>query len=288
MTTEQELFLEVKSSLKSYDEANLIDDITLRMWLRMELKSFGTNVMVLTDDIVEVDGGKAKLPEDFWRLKEAWKYTPSHFRLNSGSIEELERHRHWNHRVNNNHFSDCEEKKDCCIEEKIEYKGSNASLFYSQPTILRLTRGFNSKATTKDCINLPNYVKKKEKNEINIIGNTIQTEFYKGFIYIVYIALPTEQGELIIPSTQHDDLYKYLLTFLKLKVLEEMWLNNDDPNLGNKISYLYARSEDYRSRAATEMKAGILNPASWKTIRNTNRRRHSKYDNLIPKQNFRR
>lgn len=291
MTTEQELFSEIKNTLKSYDESNLIDEITLRMWLKSEIKSFGTNVMVMTDDIIEVKGGKAVLPDDFWRLKEAWKYKPSFFKIDSGSLEDLEKNSYWKTRVTQNGFVNGD-KQSCdtshTVKEEVHFNDAYASLHYGSPTILRLTRGFNSKAVIKDCLNLPSRVKKKEKNEINIVGNTLQTEFTSGFIYLVYQALPMEEGKVIIPETQHDALYKYLLTFLKLKVFEEIWLNNDDPNLGNKISYLYAQSEDYRSRADSELKAGILNPSSWKTVRNTNRQRHRKYERLIPKQNFRR
>lgn len=289
MTTEKQIFAEVKNALKSYDESGLIDEITLRMWLRSEIKSFGTNVMVLTDDIIEVKNGKAKLPDDFWALKEAWKYKPSHFRLNSGSLEDLEKFDYWRTRVIQHGFvndNDGTCNNECTIKEEVHFKGNYANVYYGSPTLLRLTTGFNKKATTKDCINLPGYVKRQDKNEINILGNTLQTEFRSGFIYIVYRAIPTEDGEIIIPETQHDALYKYLLSFLKLKAMEELWLNNDDPNLGNKISYLYQQSEDYRSRAHTELKAGAISPSSWKTLRNTNRRRHMKYEHMLPKQNF--
>lgn len=291
MTTEEEIFAEVKNALKSYDEAGLIDELTLRMWLKSEIKSFGNNVMVLTDDIIEVKNGKAKLPDDFWALKEAWKYRPSHFRVESGSLEDLEKFDYWRSRVKQNGFVSCNDNK-CdnkhTVKEEVHFKNAYASIYYGQPTILRMTAGFNKKATTKDCINLPSRVRRQDKNEINILGDTLQTEFPNGFVYIIYRAFPTENGKVIIPETQHDSLYKYLLSFLKLKALEEIWINNDDPNLGNKISYFYAQVEDYRSRASTELKAGIMSPAAWKTLKNTNRRRYYKYDALIPKQNFKR
>jgi hypothetical protein len=91
-----------------------------------------------------------------------------------------------------------------------------------------------------------------------------------------------EEGNIILPETQHDRLRLYLEAFLKRKLIQEWWLNNDDPNLGNKLQFLKQEEEDAFGLAMSEAKAGILDPAVWKTLRNNNRQRHRKFERLIP------
>lgn len=288
MTTEEQLFSEIKNTLKSYDEAGLIDEITLRNWLKKEIKTFGNDVMVLSDDLIKVEGGKAKLPDDFWTLKEAWKYTPTHYRVVKGSEENARKDSYFRNKVDKNCLTCCEDNcsSKSTFKEEVTFKNNIVDIYYNYPQLLRIREGFRRNAISKDCINLPNKVTKREKNTINILGDTIQTEFNSGSIYLIYRAIPTQDGEVVIPETQHGSLYKYLLSFLTMKALEGLWLNNDDPNLGNKISYLYNQSENYRSRASTELKASVLKPSTWKTLKRTNRISHRKYSKLIPSQNF--
>jgi len=284
MTTEENIYAEVKNTFKSYDEAGLIDPISLRTWLRSEIKRFGNNLMYDTDDIIEVINGKATLPKDFWSLKQVWKYELSHYCAEDDSPKVL--------RAAGKEdliHSECDCSKDGqYLKEDLYYKEKEIKIFYSSPQILRIAKGFNRNAVDKDCINLPNRVQKRNKNNVRLLNNILQTEFSNGYVYIIYKALPMdEDGNILIPETQHDRLRIYLEYHLKKKLVEEWVLNNDDPNLSNKLQYLIREESDAFELAMSELKADVMNPRVWKSIRNRQRRRHRRFENLMPKLTFR-
>jgi hypothetical protein len=288
MTTESEIFAEVKNTYKSYDSEGLIDDISLRRWMRNELKRFGNNIMIYSDDIVKVMNGKGKLPEDFWHLQYAERYEPSHYECSSEAKDILQNSHFWKLTVEqdkkfvNGNLVQTETQK--FLKEEYYFHDVSATLYYNNPRPLKLTKGFNSKAIAKDCANLPHKLKQKKCNEINILGDYIQTDFREGFIYIKYKALPmTEDGELYVPETQHNRLEEYILYFLKWKVAEDLLLNNDDSHMASKVQYLATLTQDAFMLASTELKFSTLDPKrTWKDIQQLNRREHRKYEILYP------
>ena len=284
MTTEQDIYLEVRNSLKSYDEAGLIDPVDLRTWLHSEIKRFGNNLMVDTDDIIQVNKGKAQLPRDFWSLQEVWKYELSHYCMDEASPRVLKAAGK-DYLLNSN--CDCSSANGEFLKEQTFYKEKEILIFYTRPQILRLAPGFNRRAVAKDCINLPFRVQRRNRNQAQLLNNTLQLEFSEGFLYIRYKAMPMdENGNLILPETQHDRLRIYLEYHLKRKLIESWLFNNDDPNLINKLQYIEAKENDALELAMTEAKAGILDPAVWKSIRNRNRRQHRRFESLMPRLNF--
>ena len=284
MTTEQNIYAEVKNTFKSYDEAGLIDPISLRTWLHGEIKRFGNNLMTDTDDIIEVKRGKATLPKDFWSMKEIWKYELSHYCMEDDNPRALKA-------AGKDYLvdatCDCNTDVGNCVKEELYYKEKEIKIYYSRPQLLRIAPGFDRRAVDKDCINLPSRVQKRNKNNVRLQNNTLSTEFSEGFLYIIYRAMPMDdEGNLIIPETQHDRLRIYLEYHLKRKLVEEWLFNNDDPNLINKLQYLKQEENDSFELAMTEAKAGVLDPAVWKTLLNRNRRRHRRFERLMPKFNF--
>lgn len=289
MTTQEQLFAEVTNTFKSYDEAGLIDEISMRQWLKSELKRFGNNIMVPTDGIVEIKNGKGKLPDSFWTLREAWLYTPNNYLLNRGSEKELEKSGVWRTRVvQGGSCNRCEEvpSDTFIIKEEFHFKDSSATIF-GTPSPLKLKKGFNRAAVAQGCVNISRNIQGLDVNEINILGNYLQADFNNGFIYIKYMALPTdENGDFAIPETQHDRLRIYLEYYLKRRIAEDLLLNNDDPNMINKLQYLRQNEIENFGLAMTEAKALVLDPSTWKTLRNMNRRRHLKYEATVPNLHF--
>lgn len=281
MTTEENIYAEVRETFKSYDEAGLIDPISLRTWLHSRIKKFGNNVMTDTDDIIQVKNGKAFLPKDFWSLREVWKYELSHYcadvepRVLQASEQE--------HLLSYN----CDCTSTGCLKEEVYYKEKEIIIYYNSPQRLRIAPGFDRRAVHKDCINLPTKVQKRAKNTIRLKGNTLTTEFKEGFIYIIYKAMPMdEEGNLIIPETQHDYLREHLEYHLKAKLVEQWLLNNDDPNLGNKLQFLKQQENDTFELAMSEAKASVMNPSVWLSIRNRNRRMHRRFETITPRLTF--
>jgi hypothetical protein len=279
MTTEENVYAEVKNTFKSYDEAGLIDPISLRTWLHREIKRFGNNLMVDTDDVLQVKKGVATLPRDFWSLREVWKYELSHYCMEEENPRVLSA-------ANASYLSNCacDCSKTTNVSNTVTYKEQEIKIYYNSPQILRIAPGFNRRAIHKDCVNLPSRVQKRDNNTVRLNGRTLHTEFSEGFLYVIYKAMPMDdEGNIILPETQHDRLRVYLEYFLKKKLVEEWLMNNDDPNLINKLQYLRQESDNAFELAMTELKATVLDPSVWKTLRNENRRRHRKFENLIPK-----
>lgn len=285
--TETQVIAEIKNTFKSYDSEGLIDEITVRNLLKSELKRFGNNIMVYTDDIIKVENGIGELPKDFWALKYAERYYASHYECDEESRDLLQNSHFWKMTVErDDKFVDgkiVEVKTTKTVSEDIYFRDATAKLFYSNPTPLFLTKGYNRKAVDKDCINLPNRLKRGKYNEINIVGNYIQANFSKGYIYIKYKAIPTnEDGEIYIPETQHDRLREYILYFLKWKVAEGLYLNDDDPNLVNKIQYLAQMANEAFGLAMTETKMSTLTKRTWADIKKINNREHRKITAMFP------
>lgn len=288
--TESEVFAEIKETFKAYDAQGLIDDISLRRWMKSELKRFGNNIMVYSDDIVQVKNGKGKLPQDFWYLQSAEKYNPSHYECDEKSKDILQKSHFWLHTIEStNHFVDGELKNvkvDKHVKEEYYFHDARATLYYTNPEPLKLTKGFNNKAITRDCANLPHKLKHKNCHEINILGDYIQTSFSNGFIYIKYKALPmTEEGEMYIPETQHDRLQNYILSYLEYRVAKQLWLNGDDPNISQKIAFLSQNKDDSFSLAMSEVKMSTLTLQTFRDIKTMSRYEHRKLSMMFPNQN---
>lgn len=286
MTTEKEIYADIRNTFKSYDEAGLFDEISLRTWLRTELKKFGSNVMVNTQDILKVKQGKVTLPESFWSLQAVWRYHPSHYRT---EVIGVEKDSHFRNEIQGT-FSHCESGcGEDYLKEDYETKQGSVYLYYSDPQILRIKPGFDRKSVTKDCVNLPNKVQKIRGNQVEKQGNFLFTEFTDGYIFVIYRALPTDDnGDIVLHDTQHDALVEYLKRNLEYRFVKSLVLNDDAPNLGNKLQFLKQESDDAFSTAMTESKASVLDPSVWKSIVQENRKRHRRFEILTPPQNFNR
>lgn len=283
MITQEQIFSEVKNTFRSYDEYGLIDDISLRDWMIPEIKRFGNNVMVNTNAILEVKNHKTKLPDDFWTLEEAWRYDISHYCASDKRIP-IEYFRKFK-KKNIPEKCACDENK---FKKKKYISGTSSFyVYYTRPTLLVLGRQFDSKMISSNCINMPTMVKRRPGNEISINRRYIHTEFSEGSIYIEYKALPTdENGEVAVPTTQHDALYKYILRYLEYRVLRDLMLNNDDQNVVTKLNLLRQEKDEAFDMAMKEAKAGAFSPQSWKNVRNKNRRNQYRYEKIVPNINF--
>ena len=144
---------------------------------------------------------------------------------------------------------------------------------------MRLTRGIKKEHLGKNCQNL--LLKTKSPYEINIVNNKLQTNFDKGFIYMQYNGLPTdEKGDLIIPDTTH--LVTYLTYMLKRVVLEDIWVNGDDPNLVNKINYFTQKEREYEGKARTAVKFKALGNTWDKKLQLSMKKNTAVFESMFP------
>jgi hypothetical protein len=287
MTTD-ELIAEITSGgFAQYEEAGLIDHISLKNWIRQQLKRFGSNIMYLNEAILQVKENRTKLPDRFWNLNLAVKCDaanvvvddPENVLQNSLFFSErLEGTAEWDNESNS--MLTTPQK---FVREEFYFRGAKATFNYYQPTFLRLMKGFNKTLCNRDSPNLRQSIVSDNPYQINIVGDYINTNFREGIIYMQYYGLAEDDnGGYLIPETQHEQLKNYLFYFCRTRVLEELIVGDDDPNKINLLNYYNQKTTAYFNLALTETKMEALGKGWASRIRNKQRAQTLKYDVMLP------
>ena len=286
---EEEFLAEVKTSFKSYDEAGLLDDTTIINRLISELKRFGNNITQNKDDVLMVKNGKAQLPKNFWKLNGVYRIQPQHAECSEdGVIDRFQDSHFWTQTTKTEEWTEdgkrVEVSKEYSVKEERFFRDKTATLYYSNPTRLYLGKNFDRNSVVKGYNNIDPSISEKGSNRtISLRGRMIFTEFKEGHIYIKYQSLPSdESGDIIIPETQHDRLKEYLISHAKWKILEDLILNNDDPNVITKLGYFKQESTEAFGLAMTETKEATLTRDTFTKIKNNQKRYSRVIANLFP------
>lgn len=288
MTTRSQLIAEVLTSLKKYNESGLIDMISLNLWTKNALLKFGGNIMPKVDKVLEVKNGMAKLPENFYSLFLAAKCVPDKSEVLCGEQEEDTLQSIYQYRVRteakkewDNLVDDFKTGEFIEITEKLFFHDGRTQVEfkYKNPQLLKLTRGFKKERLCGNNLNLQKNLTNSCPYEINILGDYIQTNFNKGFIYIQYQGLPTEEGtdDLIIPEVTGNYVYEYIEAELKKRIFQDLWNNGDDPDVQNKLLYWTQESADKFSNAMTAAKFEGMGGKWWKDLVLNHKRRNRIY-----------
>lgn len=270
-----------------YDESGLVDYISLRRWIKNELKRFGNNIMVMGETIMQVEHRRAKLPENFWQFYLAVNCEQQGYTIEGDKDvvqnslffkERLEGTQEWDNESNTYVGKDFK-----YVKEDLVFKNAKASVYYANPTFLKLKRGFNKSVCAPGCKNLRSLVVDESPNTIDIVGDYINTNYDSGTIYMQYRGLPAdEDGNIIIPDTQHNRLQEYLIYHCRMRILEEVVTGRDD-DAGNLLQYYAGRARDTFQLAMTETKFEGLGRDWAAKIRNKQRKQTLKYDVMLPK-----
>lgn len=286
MITISSIIADIKSDLSTYAESNLIDEITIRLHLINELKRFGGNVMDVYPKVIEVRNNQAQLPDNFFSLYKAVKTEPIGYSLEDGSdIEEMnfgntffrvrkEASRTWDNLSGK--FTDGDYTE--VVEKIYLQQNKKADIYYGNQIPLKLRQGFDKSKLNVACENIQI---KSSPYEINIINNTLQTNFNKGFICIWFQGLRVDENtdDIILPEDPNARIYEFLIYSGKAKVFEGLWNNDDDPNVIQKLQYNKAEAEKARTAASAQVRFNSVTGGDWwKNIKNKRRRRLSKFD----------
>jgi len=288
MSTNQ-LIAEITSGgFAQYQESGLVDPISLRTWIKNELKRFGTNIMDRKETIIHVKDNQAQLPKHFWQLvlavqcdiKACETDDPSNILQNSFFYKErVEGIEEWN---NGNESYENQTYK--YVREEYYFHDATAKFYYGNPRLLRVAKGISRSVCAKDCPNLSRRLLGRDANTISLEHNFIKTDFREGTIYIQYDALPEDaNGDFFIPETQHNRLKEYLLYYCRMRILEDVVMGDDDPSKWNQLNYFRGLMDDKFSLAQTEVKMEALANSDWKRrVRNDMRAQTLKYDLMLP------
>lgn len=286
--TEDELIAEITSGgFSKYEESGLIDYISLRRWIKSELKRFGNNLMVRSEGIVHIENYRAKLPFNFWQLQLAVKCDKMGY-TKEDTDDVLQNSLFYKERIEGvqewDNMSDSYTAKDFkYVREDYVFKGAKATFHYGNPQFLKLAKGFKRELCTSDCTNLRKGLGLENPKEINIIGDYINANFKEGVVYFMYRGLPTDgDGKLIIPKTQHDRLQEYLLYYCRARILEEVYAGGDG-DVERQLSYYERKAQVNFMLAMTEVKMEALGKDWTRKLRNKQRAQTLKYDSMLPK-----
>lgn len=281
--TRKRLVAEILTELKKYDESGLIDYKSLNRWIKNELKRFGNNVMQLTETVLRVENGIADLPENFFNLYFAVKCTPESYKFEEGCKENLQSSHFWTQRLENTYEWDNQSNSHKntnfkLIEERIVFKDNTTVRFrYNNPILLKPVKGIKKDSIAVKCKNLNI---NNSPYEFNIVGEKMQFNFTDGDVYIQYYGLPLDQSnDLLIPDSRN--LEEYLIAYCKRKIMEIVWLNDDDTNLVNKLQFLQQEEARLYGLAQTEVKFNALGNWAQKIKRN-NILETNKYERMFP------
>ena len=288
--TRRQLIAEITSDLQQYEESNLINHISLKQKIKTAIKRFGNNIMTPTDIVLKIVSGKAQLPTNFWKLDLAVRCYPLGYTIETSDIKSvitstvfktrIEQDYEWNNQIDtyvNKNYKQ--------ITEKVYIDNNVVNYHYGKPAILKITRGMRKENCLSTCKNLQDSLTYSSPWEVNIINETLQTNFEDGYVYIQYAGLPTdEEGELIVPTTQHDHLQNYIIYHCKAWLIETLMGNGDDENLINMFKIYSSKESEYFSLAMTETKMEGLGHDWDKKMKNRMRRDTLKYENLFPRR----
>jgi hypothetical protein len=286
MLTRKQLIAEIENKLKNYAQQGLLDEISINNWIKETLKQFGGNLMYEYQTAIIVEKGRAKLPDNFWALKGAVKCeqegyveekVEKHIQQRISYLEWTEINDYYNY-IEGRPYLENEDSKYITETLYFEIPKKSYKFYYKQPKLLNLKPHVYKVRCTEDVCNLTN------DSEFNISidenHNYISTNFNDGFIWLWYKGMPIdEKGDLIIPNTSRDTLQNYIIYFVVCKVLEDLWLSEDDVNIQSKLQYFSQIRDGYFADCKSDtISKGIT---GWSTrLLNNNRRNTNKFENM--------
>jgi len=275
---------EIKADFESFDSVGLIDDLSIYKWANKAVKVFGTNVMELNSEIVNIKNNIGMLPANFFTLYSAFMCSKNSYKVvNSKNTPQLVQM--WVEKTYRGHkWESCD---TCCTEEtekivtkKVFVDNYEVEFNYNRLHLLRLGRINNIIQCDNNCLNF----RSGSNDEININGETIHTNFSDGDINIVYYGLKQDDdGNSILPDSPKGEVLLYIEYYVKKRIFEKLLSNNDSPNLITMFNYYVRKEESQRGLALTDAKFSKLTPKSFKRLRDNNRVRMSAHENIFPK-----
>jgi hypothetical protein len=275
---------ELLTDFKSYEQD--IDKLSIKRYIIGELKRFGNNILTTNEIVLQVKNSQATLPENFRALKLAAKVSPYGYSDEECNKEDMQRSIWFKTTIENEATFDqisLQYIENCCpskiIKHIVPIGRGFLHTYYKNPQLLTLTKGINRTLLTKDCLNLPNIYRGVSKHQINITNNNINTNFSEGFLYIQYTGLEMEDGELVIPEGWHGNLSRYLLSFCKAKIVENLIVNNKNPQaLGQMLQAFKQDARNDFQLAQTEWKFLAMGENIRQELKKINRREFLQYN----------
>lgn len=260
--TVEDYIIELKSSLRSFDKRDLIDEVSIYKWVEIALKKFGGDITMRKEAVVDVKRGQARMPGDYFDLILAFKCDFKGYEVPEGDkvIPELQNTIAWKERTERSYrWCSCDE---CCKDEcekvivekfyiNVHDRDHEVRCYYDRPIMLGLAKPMLRDSCLSKC---RNKVVKDSPYEINIVNGFLYANF-DGPIYMQYRSLPFDgESNIIIPDTPQGLVLDYVDNFVKMRFFEELMYNAEAQGAADLFK-LYAQQDLVKLKnAKTELK----------------------------------
>lgn len=243
----ESLFARIRENLSSYTALGLIDEGKFFFEVKWFISKLGISMYELDDDVITLKDYRAEIPCNFYLLESAWLCD-----RNNSVSKKVD---NFQGKVVIYTENTCEKVilpscNSSCGEKVIdkitvkEYVQTNSpwETTYNTPVLLTLGDKVTKQLCSKDCLNL----NIANNSDISIKRQGRSYYLYSNLkepkIYLRYYCYPTDEetglplipDEAIIEKALEDHLMYYFF--------KNLWLNDDNPNVTQKISMLKQES----------------------------------------------
>lgn len=253
------LFSKIEEDFSAYSANGLLDTSRFLIEVKWFIQQIGLASFEKAEGMILLEKHRAELPCDFYQLDSAWLCAPTTQSINNyfqgkyvffteETCEKIINHQGCP-APNETGYSVNTSIKDKVLE-KITVKeyvtGGNNILEFSNPTMLRYNnRKSIGTLCNKNCPNL--FVNTADEISITKQGDTLylHSTLRDASIYLKYWRFPMDM-ETGLPLIPDDAIIQKGLEFhLKHWFLVNLWLNDSDVNLENKIKYMEGERNKY-------------------------------------------
>lgn len=274
-----------KAENDSYYNQGLFDELMLYKWIYDALKTFGSTITEVDTTVVEIKNKQGSLPDNFYSLRIGYWCEPMGY-CTKAPDKVLQSSRVWTQRVEystewNACEPCCQELKEKVITEKVYLEDNHSADFYFRtPIPVKLGKVLDRTCIGGDCLNVRIH---KSPFEIVIREKTVYSNFDKGYLFMQYYGLPTdEKGLPTIPDGSTGAIGKYVEAYVYTKLFAKIMRNSEAENIAELFKFYVAQERDLRFVAMTDAKATKLTPQSFDKIRIQNRMDMVKHEINFP------
>ncbi len=218
----------VKEELKSYFDTGAIDDLMFPTYLNKCLSKLGKGTYTITEDILHIEEYQARLPDNFYAVREAWMCTaiegfgyqqPNSFYSQAASFSTIQVSPVISGGAACTNV-ECTTGCPSCMPELIQavYKTNNASnIVYNRQFLLKPGNISVKNHCSLDCANFGS----SAADSFDIRDNKFVTNFKCGKVHLVFYATDyDDSGSQLIPDNYR--IKEYIEKFLKYKMFSTL------------------------------------------------------------------
>lgn len=242
----QSLIASIQEDFSSYDANNQLDPGRWHPWIKKVVSDLGVGALEYKHSLVYIRDYHGPIDCDFQVLDSAFMIkeeccdgTPPA----CGPVHYQGRSIIWDDTTTScaeavPDCDDCQEFRTCSIDRfnEITVREYVQGLPYTYYMPYGELLSVNQRLSKGWCLPKSICFGSRSKNEINIANGEVYTNFKEGLVLLNYYAYPVDEKGL--PKIPDNPKFKLAIEhYLKWKIMENLWINNDDMAVQNKMMY---------------------------------------------------